>query len=57
MRYRLVMVLTIEAGGDPVLKGECVAGEPAIRPERGGDAFERRRSAQAGRCSSARNRQ
>ena len=58
VRYRLVLVLTVEAGGDLVVEGEGVPGKPATRPERGGGAFEvRRRPAQAGRCSSARKGQ
>jgi hypothetical protein len=40
VRYRLVTVLTVEARGDLVVEGEGVPGEPATRPERGGDAFE-----------------
>jgi hypothetical protein len=40
VRYRLVLVLAVEARGDPVVEGKGVPGEPPFLPERGGDALE-----------------
>ena len=40
VRYRLVLVLAVQARRDPVVEGEGVPGEPPARPERGGDALE-----------------
>jgi len=37
VRYRVLLVLAVEAGGDPVVEGKGVPGEPAFRLERGGD--------------------
>jgi hypothetical protein len=38
--YRLLLVLAVQARGDPVVEGKGVPGEPPVRQERGGDALE-----------------
>src|SRR5207248_11412539 len=40
VRDRLVLVLAVQARREPVVEGEGVPGEAAVRPERGGDARE-----------------
>jgi len=37
----LVLVLAVQARRDLVVEGEGVPGEPSVRPQRPGDAFER----------------
>jgi hypothetical protein len=41
VRYRLVLVLAIQAGGDLVIEGKGVPGKPATWPQRGGGPLER----------------
>ena len=40
VRAGILLVLAVEGGGDPVVEGERVPGEPPGRGERGGDALE-----------------
>jgi len=56
MGYRLFLTHTIELRSKPVVKGEGIPGESPVRSERRRDPLEgRRRSAQVGKCRSARN--
>src|SRR4051794_21189689 len=49
MRSGLLLMLSIEARGDVVVKGKSIPGKPPIRAERGGDALERAAAVGPGR--------